>query len=46
MIHARYSLEAAHEALGVLESGQQFGKIVLDIQTRAEQSPPSSVNSA
>jgi NADPH:quinone reductase-like Zn-dependent oxidoreductase len=46
MIHARYSLEAAHEALGVLEAGQQFGKIVLDIQTRAEQSPPSSVNSA
>ena len=33
MIHARYPLEAAREALGVLETGQQVGKIVLDIQT-------------
>ena len=33
MIHARYPLEAVREALGVLETGQQVGKIVLDIQT-------------
>jgi hypothetical protein len=33
VIHARYPLEAAHEALGVLEAGQQFGKIVLGIRT-------------
>jgi NADPH:quinone reductase-like Zn-dependent oxidoreductase len=37
MIHARYPLEAAREALGVLEAGKQFGKIVLDIETRAGQ---------
>jgi NADPH:quinone reductase-like Zn-dependent oxidoreductase len=33
VIQARYPLEATREALGVLETGRQFGKIVPDIRT-------------
>lgn len=32
VIHARYPLKAVREALGVLEAGQQVGKIALDVQ--------------
>ena len=33
VIHTRYPLGAAREALGVLWAGSQFGKIILDIWT-------------